>query len=81
MANKKANKIKPTPGEEPTNDHSKNRISFFSSLKEQEIENYKWLASLTPEENLYHATQLIKRVFAKELAQYPIIGNRVKFGN
>lgn len=81
MASKKVNRVKSSSLNEPSDAFGKKRVSFFSSIKEQQIENYKWLASLTPEENLCYATQLIKRVFAKELKEYPTIGNRVKFGD
>ena len=66
---------------EPSVTYVKNRITVFTSLEEQENENYKWLASLSPEENLYHATELIKRVFADELKQHPTTGNRIKFND
>ena len=82
MRKKKIYKTKENPikVEEPLASYNKNRIQFFNSLEEQENDNYKWLASLTPEENLYYATQLIKRVFAEELKQNPVLGNKIKFG-
>lgn len=81
MSKKKTYKTKAKPNtvEEPTVGYEKKRIHIFNSLEEQEEDNYKWLASLTPEEHLHYATELIKRVFAKELKENPIIGNKITF--
>ena len=81
MPKKKAYKTKEKPLTiaEPLVTYGKERITIFSSLEEQENDNYKWLASLTPVQHLQYATELIKRVFAKELKQNPTLGNRIKF--
>ena len=81
MSKKKTYKTKDKTSEvkEPIIVYGKERITFFNSLEEQENDNYKWLASLTPIQHLQHATELIKRVFAKELKQNPTLGNRIKF--
>ncbi|MEO8150340.1 MAG: hypothetical protein ABI723_22085 [Bacteroidia bacterium] len=50
-------------------------IHFFSSFEEMEEDNYKWLASLTPEQHLANATAFIKRIFAEELKKNPNLGN------
>lgn len=55
-------------------------VQFHKSFEEQENDNYLWLTSLSPEQHLYYATQLIKRVFANELKQYHGLGNKIKFG-
>ena len=64
---------------EPEIVYENKRIQFHNSFEEQEKDNYSWLATLSPEQNLYYATQLIKRVFASELKQNKGLGNRIKF--
>ncbi|MEO5571437.1 MAG: hypothetical protein ABIT08_05170 [Bacteroidia bacterium] len=69
---------KPSEAKEPSAEYKKaddeNTIHFFSSFEEQENDNYKWLATLTPVEHLQNATALIKRIFADDLKQHPVIG-------
>ncbi len=55
---------------------SKKIFTIFNSHVEMEEENYKWLASLTPEQHLQNATALIKRIFADDLRKSPKIGNK-----
>ena len=54
-------------------------IHFFSSLDEQAEDNYKWLASLTPEQHLQNATAHIKQIFAKEIKENPDLGHQLRF--
>ncbi len=81
MAKKKTYKpkTKSSSVNEPLLTYGNKRITFFNSFEEQEKDNYSWLASLNPEQHLYYATQLIKRVFANELKANPTIGNKIKF--
>ena len=51
----------------------------YNSVEEMEQDELKWLAGLTPEEHLQHATSLIKRVFSEQLEKHPRIGNRIFF--
>jgi hypothetical protein len=62
--------------EEPKTEYKSLRI--FESFEEQEEEN-RWFATLTPEQRLQHATDLIKRVFARQLKKNPKIGKRIYF--
>ena len=52
-------------------------IAIFNSHLEMEEENYKWLATLSPEQHLENATALIKRIFADDLRKNPRIGNKI----
>ena len=80
MAKKKLiKKTKSIVVSEPEVAYESNRIRIFKSFEEQEEDNLKWLASLTPEQHLYYGTLLIKRIFSEELKQNPTIGNRIKF--
>ena len=54
-------------------------IHFFSSLEEQAEDNYKWLASLTPEQHLQNAVAHIKQIYAEELLLNPHLGNQLTF--
>jgi|ERR1017187_5142391 predicted nucleotidyltransferase len=72
-------KSKTSEVKEPLVAYGDKRIRFFNSFEEQEKDNYSWLASLSPEQHLHYATQLIKRVFANELEANPTIGNKIKF--
>ncbi len=56
-----------------------NSIHVYNSFDEMEQDHLKWLASLSPEEHLQHATSLIKRVFAKQLEKYPELGKHITF--
>ncbi len=64
---------------EPTIDYEGKRIHFFKSLEEMEEDNYKWLATLSPIEHFTNATELIKRIFAKDLKKKPTIGSKIYF--
>jgi hypothetical protein len=63
--------------EEPKAEYKSLRI--FESFEEQEEEENRWFATLTPEQRLQHATDLIKRVFARQLKKNPKIGKRIYF--
>jgi len=54
-------------------------IRVFNSFEEMEQDELKWLAGLSPEEHLQHATSLIKRVFAEQLEKHPEIGTHIFF--
>jgi hypothetical protein len=54
-------------------------IRFFNSFEEQEEDEIRWLASLSPEEHLRNTTSLIKRVFAEDLKRNPYIGTEIQF--
>ncbi len=58
---------------------SKKEIYFFNSLKEQEMDNYKWLASLSPIEHMQYGVENIKRIFADELRANPSLGVDLTF--
>ena len=77
MSSGKKNKTGENQVNEPSSSYGSNRIHFFKSSQEQENDNYAWLASLTPEEHLYNATQLIMRIYSEELIKNPTIGNRI----
>jgi hypothetical protein len=42
-------------------------------------DNYKWLASLTPEQHLHNALNHIKQIYAEELKRNPHLGNTLIF--
>lgn len=42
-------------------------LHFFSSFKEMNEADHDEMATMSPEENLFQTTLLIKQVFAKEL--------------
>jgi hypothetical protein len=48
---------------EPQAEYGKKTLHIYNSFEEQESANYKWLASLTPEQHLHNAVELIKRVY------------------
>lgn len=50
-------------------------LRFFKSFKEAEDYDNKWLASLTPEQHLHNAVQLIKRHYKNQLDDNPNIEN------
>ncbi len=54
-------------------------LKIFNSLQEQEDDNYKWLASLTPVQHLQNGTANIKRIFSHELKKKPGIGTNLTF--
>jgi len=54
-------------------------IRVYNSFDEMEQDDLKWLAGLSPEEHLQHATSLIKRVFSEQLEKYPEIGKHITF--
>ncbi len=49
-------------------------VHSFSSIGEQEQDNYKFLANLSAEQHLQNATSLIKRIFAEDLKKNPKLG-------
>jgi len=53
----------------------RNDVRFSSTFEEADNENYKWLASLSPEQHLQNATRNIKRIFAEDLKKNPHIGS------
>lgn len=59
--------------------HESNRMQNFDSFSEQEEDNYRWLAKLSPEQHLINATALIKRIFADKLKLNPNIGTKLTF--
>jgi hypothetical protein len=52
-------------------------LTIFNSFEEAEEDNYKWLASLTGEQHLQNAYELMKRIFAEDLKKHPKIGNKI----
>lgn len=76
---KSTNEDKPPEAKETSGIYQSKKIHFFNSIHDQEKENYEWLASLSPEEHMFHATELIKRIYVNELRGFPVIGNRIKF--
>ena len=56
-------KEKPTEASEPQVEYGNKTLHIYNSFEEQEEDNYKWLASLTPEQHLHNAVKLIKRVY------------------
>lgn len=54
-------------------------VRIFNSFEEQEEEEIRWLASLSPEEHLRNTTALIKRIFSDQLKKHPEIGIRIYF--
>ncbi|MEX2410455.1 MAG: hypothetical protein WD607_03630 [Candidatus Paceibacterota bacterium] len=71
---KKKNAEISNKGEEPS-------VAFkaFNSFNEMEEDELKWLAGLSGEEHLHHATSLIKRVFAEQLEKHPEIDTHIYF--
>ncbi len=76
MATKKyKTKEEKTEAKEPQVGYGEKEMMFFNSFEEQENDNYRWLATLTPEQHLNYTTELIKRVYSKQLKEHPTIGN------
>jgi hypothetical protein len=80
MAQKKkySNKSRKRQVKEPVVDYRPEKemhLTFFNSFEEAEDDNYKWLASLTGEQHLQNAHELMKRIFAEDLKKNPTIGN------
>jgi hypothetical protein len=50
-----------------------NSMHFFQSNEEEQLDHYKWLASLTPLQHLENGTKNIKRIYAEELRSNPSI--------
>ncbi|MBA3898836.1 MAG: hypothetical protein H0X62_01290 [Bacteroidetes bacterium] len=71
MSKKKPQKnISKTAGPSiPDNTTMDKSIRVFTSYEEMEEKNARELASLSPEEHLRHATDLIKRIFSEELKE------------
>jgi len=55
-------------------------ISIFTSFEEAEEDNYEWLASLTGEQHLQNAHELMKRIFAEDLKKHPTTGTKLIIG-
>jgi hypothetical protein len=65
---------------DPKAEYSLNkRITFFTSNEEAESYHLQQMADKSPLQRLHDATELIKKVFAKELAQKPTNPNRITF--
>ena len=56
---------------EPEVVYQKTKISFFGSFEEMNEADAKAMALLTPVEHFQNATALIKKLYAKELAEAP----------
>lgn len=65
-------------GEPETEYQLSNKMVFFSSFEEAAEDNYKWLASLTPEQHLANTVQLISRLYSDALKKQPEIGTDFK---
>lgn len=80
MAKKRdKSKVKKSEVNEPQQAYGEKEMMFFNSFEEQENDNYRWLATLTPEQHLNYTVQLIKRVYSKELKENPSMGNELIF--
>lgn len=66
----KANEPQPSYG----NSSDDKTVHIFSSMTEMEEDNYRWLATLTPEQHLQNAIVLIKRIYAEDLKKNPKLG-------
>ncbi len=64
-----------TGANEPQAAYGEKKMMFFNSFEEQENDNYRWLATLTPEQHLNYTVQLIKRVYSEQLKENPKTGN------
>ena len=65
---------------EPSAEYSLNkRITFFGSNEEAELYHHEQMANKTPLQRLHDTVELIKKVFAKELAEKPKNANRITF--
>jgi hypothetical protein len=51
---------------------------IFSTVQDQENENYLYWLSLTPEARIASVTRIIKEIYAEELAK-PCSSNRISF--
>jgi hypothetical protein len=58
----------PSKVTEPVSNYGNTTLSFFNSFEEMEQSEARQLAALSPVEHLQNATELIKRVYAKELS-------------
>ena len=76
MADNDSDKNSSGPNE-PKPEYSSKRL-FFSTLSEQEEENYRYWLSLTPEQRIANTTSLISNIFADQL-RLPRIHNRIIF--
>jgi hypothetical protein len=65
--------------EEPEVAYGNKRITFYNSFEEAEEADYKWLASLSPEQHLANAHKLIKSVYKEQLKKnkLPPKGERI----
>jgi hypothetical protein len=55
----------------------KNSLHFSSSFQQDADDNYRWLASLTPEQHLANATANIKRIYKDTLKTNPSLGTNL----
>ena len=69
MSKKKTYKSKTTPPEvsEPVATYETKRLHFFNSFEEMEEADARQMASINPLDHLKNVTELIKRIYAKEL--------------
>ncbi len=82
MSQSKKYKKKSTEGQikEPAVTYQQDKgksVSFFNSFEEAEEDNYKWLASLTGEQHLQNAHELMKRIFAEDLKKNPTTSTKL----
>jgi uncharacterized protein (UPF0262 family) len=54
--------------DEPKPEYSSKRL-IFSTLSEQEEENYRYWLSITPEQRIANTTSLIRHIFADQLRE------------
>jgi len=66
---KKSSCIVNEPSAQYAINSSNNTVHFFNSIDEQEVDNCRYLASLSPEQHLKNATALIKRIFVNDIKQ------------
>ncbi|WP_199120688.1 type II CRISPR RNA-guided endonuclease Cas9 [Pedobacter sp. ASV28] len=63
--------------EEPTVGYGRNRIRIYNSFEEEAEDNYRYLASLTPEEHLANTKNLIDRIYSNKPNENP--NKRINF--
>lgn len=54
-------------------------LHFFKTIEEQEEDNYKWLASLTPQQHWSNATALIKRIYEADIKNNSGLSKKLTF--
>jgi hypothetical protein len=84
---KEGKKYKKQPKEKPVKEPAVayqpdkgKHLTIFNSFEEAEEDNYKWLASLTGEQHLQNAHELMKRIFAEDLKKHPTVGTKLVIG-